>query len=126
VAKIYGIAAGKNKALNELRYQVDKASFRHYTVYADEMTYTGSVTSIDRYGSAKRDASIMLRISDASPIAVIEDSATNGLTDNLKGVSAPVMLGAKAKIGDLFNTFCLDEEFVKQHVRNLDTMLADL
>ena len=126
VAKIYGIAAAKNKILNELRYQVDKASFRHYTVYSDEMTYTGSVTSIDRYGSAKRDASIMLRISDASPIAVIEDSATNGYMDGLKGVSGPIMVGKKPQVGDLYNTFCLDEEFVRNHVQNLDTMLADL
>jgi len=126
VAKIFGIAAAKTTALNELRYQVDAASYRHYTIYGDEMTWTGSVTSIDRYGSAKRDASIMLRISDASPIAVIEDAAINGYTDSLKGVSAPVMVGKKPQIGDLYNTFCLDEEFVKAHVKNLDDMLTEL
>jgi DNA-directed RNA polymerase II subunit RPB1 len=126
VTRIFGIAAGQMAALNELRYQVDAASYRHYAIYAGEMTYTGSVTSIDRYGSAKRDASIMLRISDASPIAVIEDSATNGYMDTLKGVSPPIMVGKKPQIGDLYNTFCLDEEFVKAHVKNLDDMLTDL
>ncbi len=90
------------------------------------MTFTGSVTSIDRYGSAKRDASILLRISDASPIAVIEDSATNGYSDLLKGVSAPITIGQKPIVGDLYNTFCLDEEFVKLHVKNLDAVLAEL
>lgn len=126
VAKIYGIAAASNKAMNELRYQVDAASYRHYTIYAAEMSFTGSITSIDRYGSAKRDASILLRISDASPIAVIEDSATNGYMDMLKGISPPIMVGKKPVVGDLYNTFCLDEEFVKAHVQNLDTMLEDL
>lgn len=126
VSKIYGIAAAETKVLNELRYQVDAASYRHYTLYAGEMTFTGSLTSIDRYGSAKRDASIMLRISDASPIAVIEDAATNAYMDSLKGVSAPIMVGKKPQMGDLFNTFILDEDFVKANVQNLDTMLADL
>jgi len=126
VAKIYGIAAAKTAVINEMRFQVAGSSYRHYTIYGDEMTYTGSVTSIDRYGSAKRDASIMLRISDASPIAVIEDAATNGYMDALKGVSPPIMVGKKPQIGDLYNTFCLDEDFVKAHVKNLDDMLTEL
>jgi DNA-directed RNA polymerase beta' subunit len=125
-AQIFGIASARNKVLNELRFQVDAASYRHYTVYADEMTFTGFVTSIDRYGSAKRDASVMLRISDASPIAVIEESAINGHRDPLKGVSPPIMVGKKPRIGDLYNSFVLDEDFVKNNVQNLEDILADL
>ena len=126
ISHIYGIAAAKIKTLNELRFQVDAASYRHYTLYADEMTYTGFLTSIDRYGSAKRDASVMLRISDASPIAVIEESAINGNSDPLQGVSPPIMVGKKPRIGDLYNAFLLDEDFVKDHVQNLEDILADL
>ncbi len=126
ISQIYGIAAAKLKTLNELRFQVDAASYRHYTIYADEMTYTGFLTSIDRYGSAKRDASVMLRISDASPIAVIEESAINGHRDPLKGVSPPIMVGKKPRIGDLYNTFLLDEEFVKNNVQNLADIIAEL
>ena len=126
MAEVYGLAAARNKILHELRYQVPDAQFRHYGTYADEMTFTGVVTSIDRYGSAKRGGSIMLRISDASPIAVIEEAAVNGQSDLLQGVSPPIMVGKKPRIGDLYNSFVLDEDFVKKNVQNLDDILDGL
>jgi hypothetical protein len=95
-------------------------------VYADEMIYSGRITSIDRYGTAKRDASILLRISDASPISVIEESAINGATDNLKGVSPPLMLGKNPRVGDLYNSFKWDENFVDSNIKKTSDILAEL
>lgn len=121
--EVCGIAAARQKIISELKHQIEGSSHRHYTIYADEMTFNGTVTSIDRYGSAKRESSVMLRISDASPIAVIEEAAANGYSDNLSGVSAPIMLGKSPNIGDLYNTFKLDEDFVSEHVKNLSDVL---
>ena len=61
-----------------------------------------------------------------SPIAVIEESAVNATEDNLKGVSPPIMNGKNPRIGDLYNTFKIDEEFVKQNVENLEDILEEL
>lgn len=124
--ELLGIGAARNKIINEIKAQISGPSHRHYTIYADEMTHSGMVTSIDRYGSAKRNSSIMLRISDASPIAVIEESAVNAFTDKLSGISPPLMIGQDPQVGDLYNCFKLDEAMVAEHVRNVDDILSEL
>jgi DNA-directed RNA polymerase II subunit RPB1 len=123
----FGIEEARAKIIDEINDQIGSAaSYRHLTMYADEMTYTGGVTSIDRYGSAKRETSFMLRISDASPLSVIETSAANAMQDSLEGVSAPIMVGKNPHVGDLYNTFKIDEEFVSENVSSMESLLADL
>lgn len=126
MAEIFGIEAAKSKIINELRYQVDGPSYRHYTIYAAEMTYTGTVTSIDRFGSVKRNTNFMTLISDASPLTIIKDSALASRYDGLSGVSPSIMVGKNPRIGDLFNSFCLNEKFVQEHIRNLSDVFDDL
>lgn len=121
-----GITAARQKIIDELKHQIPGPSYRHYTIYGDEMTYPGYITSIDRYGSEKRNSSIMLRISDASPISVIENAAVNGMRDDLTGISPPIMVGKNPIVGDLYNSFRLDEEFVKSQVKNLKNILEEL
>jgi DNA-directed RNA polymerase II subunit RPB1 len=123
----FGIEEADAKIISELDEQIRSvASYRHLTIYAREMTYTGAVTSIDRYGSAKRETNFMLRISDASPLSVIEWSAANAMHDSLEGVSAPIMLGKNPHIGDLYNTFKIDEPYVNENIRSLDQLLDAL
>lgn len=126
MAEACGIVAARQKIITELRHQVEGASYRHYAIYGDEMTFPGYVTSIDRYGSEKRNSSIMLRISDASPVSVIENAAVNGFSDDLSGVSPPIMLGKNPIVGDLFNTLKLDEQYVKTQVKDLKSILESL
>ena len=123
---ICGITAGRQKIINELKHQVEGSSHRHYTIYADEMTYTGVITSIDRYGSSKRESSMLVRISDASPVAVIEESAINGFVDELSGISPPIMIGKNPNVGDLYNSFELDEDFVSANIKDLNVLLDEL
>jgi len=124
--EVWGITATREKIINELRHQVDGSAYCHYAVYADTMTHSGYVTSIDRYGSAKRDSSILLRISDASPISVIEESAINAFSDDLSGISPPIMIGKNPTVGDLYNTFKLDEEMVAERIKNLEDIISEL
>jgi DNA-directed RNA polymerase II subunit RPB1 len=124
--ELFGIMAARNKIISELKYQIDGSSHRHYTIYADEMTHSGIVTSIDRYGSAKRNSSILLRISDADPIRVIEESAINAFTDDLTGVSPPIMIGKAPQVGDLYNTFKLDETVISAQRQSLDDIIDAL
>jgi DNA-directed RNA polymerase II subunit RPB1 len=124
--ELFGITSGRAKIVSELKHQVSGPSPRHYYIYADEMTFTGVITSIDRFGSANRNSSIMLRISDASPIAVIEESAINAFVDNLSGVSPPIMIGKEPQVGDLYNSFILDEKMVSSRIKRLETILTEL
>lgn len=118
-----GITAARQKIINELKHQVEGSSHRHYTMYADVMTYTGVVTSIDRYGSSARNSNILLRISDASPLAVIENAAVDNQFDTLEGISGPVMVGKNPEIGDLYNGFELNEDFIAKHVKSTRSLL---
>jgi DNA-directed RNA polymerase II subunit RPB1 len=122
--QLFGIGAARNKIISELKGQISGSSHRHYTIYADEMTSSGVVTSIDRYGSAKRSASVLLRISDASPIAVIEESAVNSFSDDLTGVSPSIMVGKNPRVGDLYNRFKLDEEMTAKNSSNIDSAVS--
>jgi DNA-directed RNA polymerase beta' subunit len=124
--EMFGIGAAREKIIVELKHQIENMNHRHYSIYADNMCVTGVVSSVDRYGSTKRNSSVLLRASDASPISVLENGAIDCATDNLSGVSPSIMIGANPRIGDLYNTFKLDEKFIAENVKNLDTLLDDL
>lgn len=120
------IVATRNKIINELRAQVESPNFRHFTIYGDEMTYMGFPTSIDRYGSARRNKSFMLKISDASPKEVVETAAANNMTDYLNGVSAPIIMGKNPHVGVMYNKFIVDDEFVNAQNKSVDSILDSL
>jgi hypothetical protein len=124
--EIFDIMAARQKIISELKHQIEGPSNRHYDIYANEMTYSGVVTSIDRYGSAKRDSLLMVRVSDSSQINVLTEGAVNGALDNLNSISGPVMFGKNPEIGDLYNTFIIDEEFVKSQYKSAEDILSDL
>jgi len=121
--KIFGISAANIKLVSELMFQISGVNFRHYTGYSDEMTFTGVVTSINRYGTANRDMPVMLRASDASPMVVFKDAAIRGVRDEIQGVSPALMMSKNPKIGDQFNPFLVDEEFVKEESKEADDLL---
>lgn len=127
VAEVFGIEAARNKLIDEVRAQIDGICMAHFLVYADEMTSTGKVTPIQRSGLGTREAnSILLRMSESSPISVIETAALYGQSDNLKGFSAPVMLGKAPRIGSLYNSFALNEEFVRENVKTVSSAIEEL
>ena len=125
-AEVFGIAAARTKIYQEIKFQIGSAHYRHTALCVDLMTSTGVVTSVNRYGSAKREADMMLRISDASPIKVITESAIDARSDPLKGISPPIMFGMKPKIGSLYNSFHINEKFVAEHLSKIDRVLEDL
>ena len=123
MCELFGIAAARQKIITELKHQIDGSSHRHYTIYADTMTRIGLLTGIDRYGSAKRETSIMQRISDSNPISVLEEASINGLSDKLTNVSANIMMGQNPEIGDLYSSFIIDSEFVDSNTKNLNDLI---
>lgn len=117
VNKMFGISATRNRIIAELKYLVQDISIRHYAIYADEMTFAGVPTSIDRYGSAKRENNVLLRISDAAPLDVIEQAALCSAKEKVTGVSPCIMLGKNPNVGDLFNKFYVDTKFVAKQLK---------
>jgi len=127
IAEVYGIEAARQKVLNEMKFLVPDTVYQHYSVYADEMSYTGHLTSIERTGLSKRERdNIMLRISNSAPIQVIQEAAQNAVYDSLDGVSAKLMVGSSPEVGSAYNKLVLNEEFIREHTQSLDSILDDL
>jgi DNA-directed RNA polymerase II subunit RPB1 len=102
--ELFGIEAARAKIISELRELVASCNHRHYLVYADEMTFTGEVTSIEAPGLKARDPNnILLRMGFKAPLNAMEEAAANHITTEIEGVSAPLMLGATPRVGTTYN-----------------------
>lgn len=113
---IYGIEAARNKIIHELRKEMSDISHEHCTIYADEMTYSGHVTSIHKTGLQKREMNnVTLRLSFQSPIQVIENASIDGLIDKISGISGPLILGTSPDIGTAFNKILVNEKFIDDY-----------
>jgi DNA-directed RNA polymerase II subunit RPB1 len=113
---MFGIEAARHKIINELRKEMSDVSKEHCTIYADEMTYSGHVTSIHRTGLQKREMNnVTLRLSFQSPIQVIENAATDGLIDKISGISGPLIMGSSPNIGTTYNKIIVNEQFVDEY-----------
>ena len=105
----------------------DSANRLHCTVFADEMTYSGAVTSIQKTGLQKREmANIMLRLSFQTPISVIQSAATEGMVDRISNISGPLIMGTSPAIGSTYNKLAVNEEFINDNIKNIDKELDDL
>lgn len=113
---MYGIEAARNKTVDELLSTLKyAANYEWATIYADEMSYNGRVTSIQRSGLGQRELNqIMLRASFGSPIQVLQQAAINNQTDKLHGMSAPLVMGTIPRFGTTFNDIMIDQEAVKR------------
>ena len=114
--EIFGIEATRHKIINELRKAMSDISKEHSTIYSDEMTYSGYVTSIQKTGLQKREMNnVTLRLSFQSPIQVIENAAVDGLIDKIGGISGPLILGTTPNIGTAYNKLILNEKFINEY-----------
>ena len=126
IESIFGIEAARHKIINELRVEMSDISKEHCSVYADEMTYSGHVTSIHRTGLQKREMNnVTLRLSFQSPIQVIENAATDGLIVKIGGISGPLILGTAPNIGTTYNKIMLSENFINNYDKKLSEKVDD-
>lgn len=124
--KLFGIEAARAKIVSETRsFMEDRTpNLRHLYLYADEMTRTGRVTSIERGGLGSREHNnVLLRMAYGAPIQVVTDATLASARSRIYGIAAPQMLGSIPQIGSLYNTLLVDEEFVKENVRSVDSIL---
>jgi DNA-directed RNA polymerase beta' subunit len=123
---IFGIEAARHKIINEIRKEMSDASKEHLTIYADEMTYSGHVTSIHKTGLQTREMNnVTLRLSFQSPIQVIENAAIDGLIDKISGISGPLILGTAPNIGTTYNKIIVNEKFISEYGVTLSKDIDD-
>lgn len=92
----YGIEAARqffikelNKVYTEGGSNIDN---RHIQLLSDSMTHSGRLNPLNRYG-IKYNCGPLSRASFEIPIDIFAQAATNQEKDNLKGVSANIMIG---------------------------------
>lgn len=125
---ILGIVAARNKIITETSlFLGESVNYRHFQLYADEMTRNGILTSLERNGLAMREPNnILLRMAYGSPIEVLQRAAINGVNSKLAGPAAMQMLGFTPKIGTNFNSLVLDEEFINKNVKSVSSIIDAL
>jgi DNA-directed RNA polymerase II subunit RPB1 len=127
IERVFGIVAARNKIINEMQIALEGLNRVHCTVFADEMVYSGAVSSIQKTGLQKREmANITLRLSFQTPVQVIMDASINGLVDHIHGISGSLIMGTNFIAGTTYNHFVVNQEFIKENVKSLENVLEDL
>jgi hypothetical protein len=127
--KMYGIIAAKYRIVSELRNIGDGMTLnhRHFTLYASEMTYTGYITAINNAGVSQREpTNFLLKMGTSAPIQAIENAALTTTVNKITGNTAPLIMGSVPMIGTLYNSFHVNEDFVKKNTKSYTSILDEL
>lgn len=127
LADRFGILAARMILAKELHSQIGNSiSYRHVSLFADEMTSTGIVTSLNIHGSNRRNASALLRMSDSHPINIMTLSSINNIKDSLSGVSSSLLIGKYPSVGSNYNSIGIDSDFIINEMQEESNILNDL
>jgi len=126
--RVLGIEAARQRIISEIRnVGVSSVNYRHLTIYADEMTFTGKVTGIERQGLSTRESTnIMLRIGFSAPLPTLEEAAINSAEDKIYGLTGSLLTGNTPKYGTNYNQFYINGDFVKENTVSADSYLDAL
>lgn len=123
MASVFGIAAARRKIITEMHGSFEGPAAAHYTIFADEMTFTGSITGITKSGANLRDNDVLPLASYVQPMSVLADAAINERTDEVRGPSSSLMLGAEIKVGTSSVMIITDEDAVAEDSTSVMDML---
>jgi DNA-directed RNA polymerase beta' subunit len=127
IQQMFGIEAAWQAIIGAMKKLGTLISYRHYMMYADEMTFTGKVTSIETVGIRAREPNnILLRAGVGSTRTVLEDAATNTVNCELQGISGYLMVGAMPKLGTAYNQYFINEDFVRKNMKSTEEMIEAL
>lgn len=129
IQRIFGIEAARQRLFTSVRnLGAGGLNEHHVSVYVDEMTYTGKVTSIEKQGLNVREANnVLLRMGFASPVQTLEEAAINAMEDPVQGITSPLLVGdIPTSIGTAYNNFHINENVVRQNTVRPDDWLDEL
>lgn len=127
--RVLGIEAARQKIINEtIRFMEDNVpNERHIKIYADEMTLTGKITSIERKGmNAREYDNVLLRAAYCAPSQVFTDASLNNIKGPVYGLAAPRLVGGTPHIGTLYSDVSVDDQFVRDNGSNINKVLDDI
>lgn len=124
---VFGVDAAYHTLIIGLRETVASCNYIHYTIYASEMTSTGRPTSVEAVGLRTRAGTNVFQLMGANaPMTALEMAANKCMTDNMNGITAPLLVGSIPKHGTLYNKFIVDTQFVAANMKTTDSYLDEL
>ena len=128
IYELLGIEAARNKIIIELQGMMPSSSSQHYAVYGDQMTVTGSVSSIDKSGIEHREKNnILLSLANSHPLQGLEAASINSSTASCdSGLSNSLMVGQIPKFCSNYNRVVLNESFIQQNINDIGSQIEDL
>ena len=111
--ELFGIEAARKILLDELngviQFEGAYVNYRHMSLLVDIMTYKGYLMSVDRHGINRSDIGPLAKCSFEETTDQLLKAAMFGEADNMRGVSANIMLGQVAPCGTGLTDILLDE-----------------
>ncbi len=127
IEEIFGIDAARNKIIAELMALMENALYANCALIADEMTFSGSVTGIQKSGLAIREKeNVPLRMSFQSPLDVLKTAGLENARTKVTGISGPIILGQVSKVGTIYNDVVLNQEFIQKELAFKEEHVAEL
>ncbi len=128
INQLLGIEAANSAIIIQLSSMMPSADPKYYRVYADSMTSTGSVTSIDRQGIQNREKqNALLLLSNSHPLQVLEDISINGMTAACdKTTSQSLMVGSVPKQCSNYNKVIVNKTFIQDKFMSVNQQLDEL
>ena len=124
----YGIEAAREMIINEIANALSGIAYAHFSIYGDEMTHTGIVTSIEKLGVSRREPhNILHQMAIKDPLKTIENAVNSATKSNIYGVSPSLMMGMTSRtLGTSYNKVMMDTEFIKQNKKTLSSIIEEL
>jgi len=127
--EMFGIDATRNKIIMELArvLKTDDVVRMHSTLFADEMTFSGTMTSILKNGLSIREKNnVSLRISFQAPNVVIRDAAIERIKEKkIGGISGPFLFGQIPRLGTTYNDIIINKKFVEAQQSQMHSNVED-
>ena len=126
---MFGIEAARQKIISELGVTVESArpSVRHIQCYANVLTCTSKVSSLEKKGLLARERNnVLLNSALMDPVSRMREAATKGVENQVYGVAASLMLGTLPEIGSVYCDVAINEEFVKKNLKSVSKSLDEL
>jgi len=124
IQETLGIEASRNILLNEMSMVVDDAgeyvNLRHLQLLVDLMTCRGIIMPTARQGINRGDNGPLAKMSFEDTTEQIMKAGIFGEIDNLKGVSANIMLGQVVPCGTGNLSVLFDEEMMNQNIQDMN------
>lgn len=112
ILQVFGIEAARSAFLNEIGEVIKDSSIskRHLYLLADLMTVTGSLSSVDRFGIHRNNASPLTKCSFEETTDTLVKAGFFGDLDPINGISSTVIMGKIPPCGTGECNITFDEE----------------